>query len=122
MIRRIARWYSREFNTPLPEVEKVPLHDLLVAYWEDHYENLTEDQQLEEAAKLAKDDSDVKKMEDLDAAISDEFLKSAESENERAELEQVADQAAKLATEIEDTFASLAEIQKIEESDGINII
>jgi hypothetical protein len=37
-IRKIFRWYSKEFHTPLHEVEILPLDDVLVSFWESHYE------------------------------------------------------------------------------------
>lgn len=35
--REIMRWYSREFSTPLPQVEELDREDVLQHYWECHY-------------------------------------------------------------------------------------
>jgi hypothetical protein len=42
-LRKIFRWYSREFSTPLHVVERLPLVDILVHYYEDRAENLSEE-------------------------------------------------------------------------------
>ncbi len=42
-IRRICRWYSREFSTPLHEVEALPLDYVLQNYFESIYEELEEE-------------------------------------------------------------------------------
>jgi hypothetical protein len=38
--RKICRWYSREFSTPLKEVEKMSEFDVLLTYFEDKYEEM----------------------------------------------------------------------------------
>jgi hypothetical protein len=47
MYRRIFRWYSKAFSTPLHEVDALPLDDVLLAYWEERFEEM-EDKDLEE--------------------------------------------------------------------------
>jgi hypothetical protein len=42
-LRRIFRWYSKTFATPLHEVEELPLSDVLQHYWEEHYEDMAKD-------------------------------------------------------------------------------
>lgn len=40
-LRVKLRWYARTFHTPLHMVyQKIPIHDVLRAYWEEHYEAL----------------------------------------------------------------------------------
>lgn len=41
-LRQIFRWYSREFSTPLHEVEDLPLVQVLTHYFESMYEELGE--------------------------------------------------------------------------------
>ena len=36
-LRNVQRWYSREFSTPLHTVSDLPLEDILLNYYEDHY-------------------------------------------------------------------------------------
>jgi len=39
-LRRIFRWYSKEFNVPLPQVYDLPLDDVLQNYYEAKYEQM----------------------------------------------------------------------------------
>ncbi len=38
--RRICRWYSREFSTPLPQVMQMAEQEILQTYFEDKYEQM----------------------------------------------------------------------------------
>lgn len=40
-LRKIFRWYSTTFHTPLHEVPDLPLEEILQAYFEDRYEGMT---------------------------------------------------------------------------------
>lgn len=44
ILRNICRWYSREFYTPLSEVEAIPLETLLTHYFEVRYEQMTDEE------------------------------------------------------------------------------
>jgi len=84
-IRRILRYYSQKFYTPLHEVSHLPLHHVLQAYFEHMYEELedadlddiriellkSEEQRLEE--RRAQDDENV----DL-ADLMEDMTKEAE--------------------------------------------
>lgn len=48
--RKICRWYSKNFFTPLHEVENLPRYDIICAYYEDQYAEL-DDTELHEAIK-----------------------------------------------------------------------
>lgn len=52
-MRRVFRWYSREFSTPLAQVESLPLEDVLTAYFEDLYSNMEEPLLEQELADMA---------------------------------------------------------------------
>lgn len=43
MLRHIFRWYSREFHIPLPEVDSIPLENVLTDYFECRYESMEDD-------------------------------------------------------------------------------
>jgi hypothetical protein len=43
-LRRIFRWYSKNFATPLHEVYELPLEDVLTHYWESQYEDMEADE------------------------------------------------------------------------------
>jgi hypothetical protein len=50
--RRILRWYSREFHTPLHVVEDLPLDDVWQAFFEVQFEQMSEKKRLIRAAEL----------------------------------------------------------------------
>ena len=85
--RKICRWYSREFSTPLHEVEKLPITDVLTHYYESHYEDLMGADRLEdleeERIKLTETEAERKiregqKQEEVED--DDAFLRAAEKE------------------------------------------
>lgn len=51
MLRQIFRWYSKTFFTPLHEVEALPMEDVLIAYYESTFEDMTPEQ-IRDAAEL----------------------------------------------------------------------
>jgi hypothetical protein len=59
-VRRIFRWYSKAFHTPLHLVEELPLYDVLLAYWEEQFEALNE-RELEMEREAAIEDPEVLK-------------------------------------------------------------
>lgn len=42
-LRRIFRWYSEKFHTPLHKVDSLPLEDVLTHYYESIYEAMSEE-------------------------------------------------------------------------------
>ena len=38
--RKVCRWYSTTFHTPLTQVNSIPWDEILQHYYEHHYENL----------------------------------------------------------------------------------
>lgn len=51
-LRQIFRWYSKNFHTPLHVVDELPLDHVLTSFFEDKYEDLDEDEALEEIRTL----------------------------------------------------------------------
>lgn len=49
-IRKTMRWYSRQYHTPLSQVEEIPLEDIFVAYFEEQFEGM--DEEAIEAARM----------------------------------------------------------------------
>jgi hypothetical protein len=80
-IRRIFRWYSKTFNTPIAAVEELPFEDVLLAYYEDHFENLSESRITEEVEETLLTDKQRREREieeEVSKGISDdEFLEQA---------------------------------------------
>lgn len=59
-LRKVFRWYSKTFHTPLHEVEDLPTEYVLQTYWESQYEEL-EDQKIDqEVVELTKTDEERK--------------------------------------------------------------
>ena len=83
MERRIFRWYSKNFSTPLHEVADLPLEDVLQAYYEDTYERLDKDQIEPIRARLAETDDDrLRRLEEEEenAEDDDAWIKEMEEE------------------------------------------
>lgn len=83
MLRRVFRWYSKTFHTPLHEVENLPLHDVLVHYHEANYEEL-EEQELEVERDLLVMTAEERKAEKLrqDARKVEDYLFEKEATEE----------------------------------------
>jgi hypothetical protein len=89
-LRRIFRWYSRNFHTPLHVVGELPLEDVLEAYYEDNYEHLTSDDDptklTEELQELTETDQQRFRREMLEQSVElddEEYLRQV-MEEERA--------------------------------------
>jgi succinate dehydrogenase flavin-adding protein (antitoxin of CptAB toxin-antitoxin module) len=52
LVRRIHRWYSKTFCTPLAEVEDLPLLDVLQTYFEERYQEMSEEDLAREKEQL----------------------------------------------------------------------
>ncbi len=101
--RRIFRWYSKTFATPLHEVAALPLYDVLLAYYEDRYELLDEKEREAVRVVLAETQSERSERlaaKDKDAQADDEWVAQIEAEEaERlAAMESAAAQAPELPT------------------------
>ena len=79
-LRKIMRWYSREFCTPLDAVESLPLEDILQHWFESQYEDREEaDLQAEIDRLLISEDklTEMKREEDAEDADQWEFGREA---------------------------------------------
>lgn len=90
-LRHIFRWYSREFHTPLHLVEDLPLVDVLTHFYECQYEELKDEERLqqlyeEEALRLreTKAESAARAVREAEQEVEDmAFLKEAQEEAKR---------------------------------------
>ena len=83
LLRKIFRWYSKTFHTPLQEVEAIPLHDIFVHYWETRYEDMKEFDLVEERNELIFTEEERKTARyKKDLARLDDFLFEKEAEEE----------------------------------------
>lgn len=78
-IRKLFRWYSKTFHTPLKEVEDLPLEQIVRDYWESQYENMDEGE-LEYA---------------ITALVTDEHERLCQEEAEAEEVQRLLEEAAK---------------------------
>jgi molybdopterin converting factor small subunit len=91
--RRICRWYSKNFNTALHEVEGLDPEFVLRAYWEDYIYELAEkasegDDKAETAYEefigaLVKDNNDIEKEVDEDEKLLEEMRQQLAKEKEQ---------------------------------------
>lgn len=91
--RSVMRWYSKEFSTPLHQVEDLNVEDILVAYFEEHYSQLKDgdehqqmqlDKILQELTETAEERESRKKQEEQEEAQTQQILKMAEEEAQKA--------------------------------------
>jgi hypothetical protein len=89
-LRRVMRWYSKAFHTPLHVVEELPLHDVLMHYYESHYEELNEAEGArialhDELIELSMTDEErrAKALKDAQLEYEDYLFTAAVSETER---------------------------------------
>ena len=91
-LRRVFRWYSRTFATPLHEVQNLPVEDVLRAYFEQKFEEM-EDEKLEqlvrEVAISPERMREIEREEDRRAVEDLEFEGDAKEESERVGVEKV---------------------------------
>lgn len=70
--REMARWYSREFNYKLHEVDDVPIETIALHYYESHYGNMTPEERDEEIRKLTQTEEE----RQAERIADDDFLKN----------------------------------------------
>lgn len=95
--RRICRWFSSTFHTPLNEVEDYPIEYVLKHYFECQFESMTKAQQKKVAKEITETKAEKKrKKKEAKTKTDDAFLERIAREAREAE------QAAKLKKEQEE--------------------
>ncbi len=79
--RKICRWFSREFNTPLPQVVNLPVEFLLQNYYETQFESLKE----EDLFNMMRHHADPEHVEELEQS-DDDFFEQIQREEEAKAL------------------------------------
>ena len=100
-VRRILRWYSKTFFTPLPVVEEMPFDDVLRDYFECHFEEMEEDALEQIRLDLIETDEDRNKRLraiDEEKADADEYARIVRQEEEVRERTKASKKAAAPAT------------------------
>ena len=83
IIRRIYRWYSREFSTPLTEVENLPLEQVLLHYFEDVYEKMKPEDRHDLAVTLLETPEEKAIREAEEEKSEEEMMELAAQDNEK---------------------------------------
>jgi primosomal protein N' len=104
-IRKVFRWYSKTFSTPLHQVYDLPLFDVMQAYYDESYANLADEKESpelhEELSTLSKSEDELeqeklsKDKEEVELWLMD---KSMASDNKQ-DVEKAALQKKKIAEE-----------------------
>lgn len=113
-IRMITRWYSRNFHTPLTEVQKIPVEEILQTFYECRYEEMEDDDLEIERKRLMLDDEGQRQqaliadreefdMENEGLKIKEEF----EKQQAKNESQKISD---KLDLKLQKTRFSLPEV------------
>jgi primosomal protein N' len=107
--RRICRWYSQKFFTPLPMVEALPDEDLLRAFFETQFEDMGKSARTKLALEMTEtaEETKARKAEEDDKS-DDAFLKREEKKAQKEAKKQLA----KLAKDAEVAAAKIAELAK----------
>ncbi len=88
-IRRVCRFYSRTFHTPLHLVRELPLEDVLLAYFEELFEGLSEEDREERIEFLLATPEERKKLGDREKVLGerdDAFLDNLNKAVESGEM------------------------------------
>ena len=93
-LRSIFRWYSRTFHTPLHQVEELPVEDILTAFYEQSYEDLSEEDRKAELDELLETPEERKvrmRLKDEERAEAFEFARLSAEQERRKEAKKLAD-------------------------------
>lgn len=69
-LRKIHRWYSKTFHTPIAEVEEIPIDVILEALYEEKYEAMTS-QELDEERQEMLVTEEQRRQEMMDAEVEE---------------------------------------------------
>lgn len=83
-VRYAMRWYSKTFHTPLHIVYSLPLDDIWLAFYEERYQDLSQEE-LQEEVRLALESPEAQREREMSMYRSEaeevEFMKMAEKSN-----------------------------------------
>jgi primosomal protein N' len=105
--RRICRWYSQKFVTPLHEVEELPTEYILQHFFEYQFEDMGKAERKKLALEMTQTEAEAKaKAKDEEDKSDDAFLKKTAKDARKMEKKRLAD----LAKQAEATAKMLAAI------------
>ena len=109
-LRFIFRWYSRTFHTPLHHVERLPLEDVLQAYYEVKYEDMPEHEIEHEIKMLLETEEELRerrRLEDQEEAESLKFAREAAAQEASKVPESVVDRLAAATDKFQQAIKNL---------------
>jgi hypothetical protein len=113
--RRICRWYSTTFHTPLIEVDGLPIEHILQNFFEHAFEQQSKAERRKLAITLTETPDEVKKRERVAKAKSDDaYLKRIQKQAKKEAEQKVAKEAREKAT-------AKALIEQLNEQDMLSI-
>lgn len=83
IIRKICRWYSREFNTPLHTLDELPIEYILLHYFEEMYEKLKPEERHDLAVKIIETAEEKEIREAEEKKSEEELIEMAKADNDR---------------------------------------
>jgi hypothetical protein len=110
-LRYIQRWYSKEYSTPLADVEDIPSQDLLQTYFEVRYEDMAATDRKQEIERLLETEEEHRlrcREEDAEEASLAEFAKQIEINARKAAPTKMQD----AVTQIQGALGGLADVIK----------
>lgn len=114
-LRRIMRWYSKTFATPLHLVAELPLEDVLRAYYEEEFERMEEDERERQRVALSQSEEErreAQSKQEKEEEELDEFVQQVEADEARRAAKLTANDAPQVPiAEIQAPKHALAESQ-----------
>ena len=95
VMRRIFRWYSEKFHTPLHQVEDLPVEDVLLVWFETQFEAMEVDERHNLAIHLLETEDErrhrLAEVDDSDAAFMQQASMTAAAQLKKKELKKKVD-------------------------------
>lgn len=124
-IRRIIRWYSKTFHTPIQAVQEIPVEYILREYFEERYENMEEedrDIELEEITETEEQRKERLAQEDAEKNSEHQLMEMARQTNKarkianknlpKTPITKLPEQISKLSETIKDVAERIKEEMK----------
>lgn len=121
-LRRVYRWYSKTFHTPLETAFDLPVEFVLREYFEEYFENLEEEEldfQLEEVTETDEQRKQRLSAEDADKKAEQELLEMARNQNANKKIpgpSKLPEQITKLGEVIKEVAENIKEEMKSDPS------
>lgn len=85
-IRKVCRWYSRTFKTPLDQVEDLPINYVLQHYWETVFDEMEDAEKRQALMELLETPEDRKKRVEQEQRAEEDFVAAAQAEVDKEKI------------------------------------